>query len=59
VRKAVKAKGWSLLQRVRNDRTYLYAARKVDGQREERYIGPLESLKTLTAKSLSDKLTTV
>ncbi len=59
VRKAVKAKGWSLLQRVRSDRIYLYAARRVDGQREERYIGPLESLKTLTAKSLSDKLTTV
>jgi hypothetical protein len=57
VRKALKAQGWSCLQRIRKDRIYIYAARKVGGKREECYIGPLESLKTLTAKSLSDKLT--
>jgi GIY-YIG catalytic domain len=54
---ALKERGWTLWQKVCKGQTHIYAARKVNGQRQERYIGPLESLKTLNAQILSDKLT--
>ncbi len=57
VRDIVRECGWSYLLRVRRGkRNYIYAARKVQGQREEKYIGSLTSLEVLTVEALKEKL---
>src|SRR6266487_2241180 len=47
---ALKAQGWSLWQKVYDEQIHIYAAQTVNGQHQERYIGLLESLKTLNAQ---------
>jgi hypothetical protein len=55
-REAMKACGWSYLQRMRKGHWYVYAQRHLKTGREERYIGPLASLPGLTAEELKRKL---
>ncbi len=57
VRNAIKSHGWSLLCRERRSRSYIYAARKVQGKRKEVYIGPFAKLAQLTQDQLTSKLT--
>lgn len=56
VREALKLHKWSFLRRPRKSHNYVYAARKVQGRRQEVYIGSLASLETLTVEALVDKL---
>ena len=55
-REAMKLYKWSFLRRPRNSRDYVYAARKVQGQRREVYIGPLASLEAMSVETLVGKL---
>lgn len=57
VRDTMKAHRWSLIHRMRKDQAYIYAARKIGGERKERYIAPLSSLEALTAEVVVCKLT--
>lgn len=57
VRAIMKAYGWSFLHRLRKNRSYVYAARKVHGLRQEVYIGSLTSLEAMTSDTLVEKLT--
>jgi hypothetical protein len=57
VRETVRLYGWSLLRRERKSRSYMYAARKVQGKRKEVYIGPFAKLTQLTQDQLTSKLT--
>ncbi len=57
VREAMKLYKLSFLQRPRKSHDYVYAARKVHGQRQEVYIGSLASLESMTVETLVDKLT--
>jgi hypothetical protein len=41
---------------MRKNHAYIYAARKVGGQRKELYIAPLNTLETLTLEALVEKL---
>ena len=59
VRAALKGYRWSFLRRSRKNHDYVYAARKVHGQRQEIYIGSLASLETMTVKGLVEKLTRI
>ena len=53
VKDVVRKCGWSYLLRTRRGkRNYIYAARKVAGKREEKYIGALTSLEELTTERL-------
>lgn len=54
-RDTMRACGWSYLLRPRRERQYVYAARKVKGQRIEVYVGSLASLESMTV----DKLKTI
>jgi hypothetical protein len=56
VKDAMRVHRWSLIHRMRKNHTYIYAARKVGGQRKERYIAPLSTLETLTLEALVEKL---
>jgi ORF D-335-like protein len=56
VRDALKVYGWSFLRRERRRRSYVYAARKMHGKREEVYIGSLANLTQLTLDQLRAKL---
>ena len=56
VRETMKAHRWSFLCRMRKNHAYVYAARKVNGKREERYVTPLTSLGKLTVDQLEAKL---
>ena len=51
-RDTMRACGWSYLLRPRGKRTYVYAARKEQGQRKEVYVSPLASLESLTVDTL-------
>jgi len=53
----MKVYRWSFLRRSRQSNDYVYAARKVRGQRQEVYIGSLISLETMTVETLEEKLT--
>lgn len=57
-RAAMKACGWSYLRRERDGNWYVYAARmrRKAGGREERYIGSMASLASLTVEELKRKL---
>jgi hypothetical protein len=57
VRATMKAYGWSFLHRLRKNRSYVYAARKVHGLRKEVYISSLTSLEAMTVDILVEKLT--
>ena len=57
VEDVVRSRRWSPIRRMRKDHAYIYAARKVAGQRKERYIAPLTSLEALTVETLMAKLT--
>ncbi len=57
VKDTMRAHRWSLIRRMRKNHTYIYAARKVSGERKERYIAPLSSLEALTVEVLVAKLT--
>lgn len=59
VRDAVRSHGWSFLPRTRRSKSYVYAARKVQGQRKEVYISPFANLAWLTSEQLVAKLTDV
>lgn len=59
VRAAMKTYRWSFICRMRRDHAYIYAARKVGGKREERYIAPLKGLEALTVEALIAKLTDI
>ena len=56
VKEQLREQRWSFIRRMRKERAYIYAARKVGGQRKERYITPLTSLETLTTEVLMAKL---
>lgn len=56
-RETMKVYRWSFLRRSRNGHDYVYAARKVGGQRQEVYIGSLISLETMIVETLVEKLT--
>ena len=56
-RETMKVYRWSFLRRSRQSNHYVYAARKVRGQRQEVYIGSLISLETMTVETLVEKLT--
>jgi hypothetical protein len=56
-RDTMKACGWSFLLRERRGRReYIYAARRIQGRRQEKYIGSLAALASLTAQQLKDIL---
>ncbi len=55
----MKAYGWSFLHRLRKNHSYVYAARKVHGLRQEVYIGSLASLESQTVDTLVEKLTRI
>jgi ORF D-335-like protein len=55
-REIMHACGWSYLLRPRGKRTYVYAARKEQGQRKEVYVSPLASLESLTVEKLKSLL---
>ena len=52
----VKLYGWSFLRRRRRSRSYVYAARKMQGKRKEVYIGSIGGLAQLTLDQLTTKL---
>jgi len=52
----MKQCGWSFLRRKRRSREYVYAARKDQNRRIERYICPLAKLAELSRNSLIVKL---
>ncbi|HYU73342.1 MAG TPA: hypothetical protein VEL31_11745 [Ktedonobacteraceae bacterium] len=56
-RETMKVYRWSFLRRSRQSNNYVYAARKVRGQRQEVYTGSLISLETMTVETLVEKLT--
>ena len=56
-RATMKVYRWSFLRRSRQSNDYVYAARKVRGQRQEVYIGSLISLETMTVETLVEKFT--
>ncbi len=56
VRDTVRLYGWSFLRRERKSRSYVYAARKMQGKRKEVYIGPFTKLTQLTLDQLTEKL---
>ncbi len=57
VRDTMKGCGWSFLLRTRRGRKeYIYAARSVQGQRKEIYVGPLASLESMTVDKLKTLL---
>jgi len=55
-RDIMKASRWSFLCRARKGHDYVYAARKVHGQRREVYICSLASLETITVEVVVEKL---
>ncbi len=57
VREALKSFGWSFLRRERRSKSYVYAARKMQGKRIEVYIGSFAKLAQLTLDQISTKLT--
>ncbi len=59
VKDLMRAHRWSLIRRMRKNHAYIYAARKVAGERKECYIAPLSSLETLTGEALMAKLTSM
>ncbi len=59
VREALKSCGWSFLRRARRQKSYVYAARKMQGKRKEIYVCPLEKLALLTCDQLTTKLTDI
>lgn len=56
IRTEMKLCGWSFLRRKRGKQEYIYATRKVNHRRVERYICPLAKLAELSRSSLSVKL---
>lgn len=56
VREVIKSNGWSFLQRERRSRSYVYAARKVRGERIEVYVSAFTKLAQLTLDQLRKKL---
>jgi hypothetical protein len=59
VRETVRLHGWSLLRRERKSRSYMYAARKVQGARKEVYLAPFAKLTQLTLDQITQKLTSI
>jgi hypothetical protein len=55
-RDTMRACGWSYLLRPRGKRTYVYAAKKLKGQRLEVYVSPLAKLESLTVDKLKSLL---
>jgi hypothetical protein len=55
-KQTMKASGWSYLERTRRGHRYVYAARRVKGKREERYIAPLTDLERMTEEDIVKKL---
>lgn len=55
VREALRSSGWSFLRRERRRKSYVYAARKVQGKRREIYIGPFASLAQLRLDQIAEK----
>jgi hypothetical protein len=56
VKTALKAQGWSYLPRTRKGRSYIYAQRKLNGKKIERYICSLAALAEFTIDRLLVKL---
>jgi hypothetical protein len=56
VRETIRMHGWSFLRRERRSKSYVYAARKVQGKRREVYIGPFTRLAHITLDQLNAKL---
>lgn len=52
----LKAQGWSYLPRIRNGRSYIYAQRKLNGKKIERYICSLAALANYTIDRILVKL---
>ena len=59
VRTAMKKHRWSYLPRTRKGRSYIYAQRKVDGKKTEKYVCAYTSLAQLSLSQLLIKLQVV
>lgn len=53
----LKAEGWTYLPRGRKGRSYIYAQRKINGKKIERYICSLATLASITIGEIFVKLT--
>ncbi len=55
-KKTLKAQGWSYLPRIRKGHSYIYAQRKINGKKTERYICSLTALENFTTNEILVKL---